>query len=179
LSAERTRTGETRVFELGSGSGAVANALAAQGFEVIGIDPSETGLDLAREAYPHLHLEHGTCYENLASRFGTFPMLLSLEVIEHVYAPREYMKSVYDLLEPGGMALISTPYHGYLKNVALSLSGKMDGHFAVLTDGGHIKFWSVRTLGILAREAGFTVERWRFAGRVPFLWKSMIVTLRK
>ena len=38
-------------------------------------------------------------------------------------------KRVYDLLEPGGLAIISTPYHGYLKNLALAASGKLDSSF--------------------------------------------------
>ena len=76
------------------------------------------------------------------------------------------------------MAIISTPYHGYLKNLVLALSGRLDAHFTALWDGGHIKFWSKRTLRILLEEVGF--EKIAFGvGRIPLLAKSMIVTAEK
>lgn len=52
----------------------------------------------------------------------------------------------------------------------------MDAHFTALWDHGHIKFWSVRTLAVLLREAGFEEPRFR---RVPPLAKSMIAIAEK
>ena len=75
--------------------------------------------------------------------------------------------------------VLSTPYHGYLKNLALALSGRLDAHFGALRDGGHIKFFSWPTLQVLLEEAGFVDLRFRGAGRVPFLWKSMVVSARR
>ena len=77
------------------------------------------------------------------------------------------------------MAIISTPYHGYLKNLMLALSGRLDAHFTALWDGGHIKFWSERTMRILLEGAGFEKIVFRGAGRIPLLAKSMIVTAMK
>jgi hypothetical protein len=71
--------------------------------------------------------------------------------------------------------IISTPYHGYLKNIVLSITGAMDKHFTVLWDGGHIKFWSRKTLTSLLEEQGFHVDKFIGCGRVPYLWKSMII----
>ena len=115
----------------------------------------------------------------MAGKFGRFPAVVSLEVVEHVYNPRLYAKCVHDLLEPGGTAVISTPYHGYLKNLALAVTGKMDSHFTALWDHGHIKFWSVATLTALLAEAGLAVVQVERVGRLPVLAKSMIVVARK
>ncbi len=167
------------MFDLGCGNGALARHLKAQGFEVTGVDPSETGIGIARKADPSLRLEVGNAYEDLAARYGTFPAVVSLEVVEHVYAPRQYARCVHDLLEPGGRAIISTPYHGYLKNVALAMSGKMDAHFTALWDHGHIKFWSVKTLTALFAEQGLACEKVLRVGRLPALAKSMILVFRK
>jgi len=41
--------------------------------------------------------------------------------------------------------------------------------------GGHIKFWSRATLTALLAEEGFTVAHFEGAGRLPYLWKSMVV----
>ncbi len=100
-------------------------------------------------------------------------------MVEHVYAPRDYARTVFDLLEPGGVAIISTPYHGYWKNLALAVTGRMDAHFTALWDHGHIKFWSITTLSELLREAGFVDVRFERVGRVPALAKSMIAVARR
>ena len=170
---------ERRLFELGCGNGSVANELAGRGWDVTGVDPSAEGIRQARAAYPGLKLASGSAYDDLAAQYGQFPVLLSLEVVEHVYAPRHYARTAYSLLSPGGTAIISTPYHGYWKNLALALSGKMDRHFTALWDHGQIKFWSVATLGELLREAGFVDLRFERVGRVPTLAKSMIASARK
>ena len=79
----------------------------------------------------------------------------------------------------GGGVIVSTPYHGYLKNLAMAVTGKMDAHFTALWDHGHIKFWSVRTLTILLEEAGFRDLRFLRVGRIPPLAKSMIAIARR
>jgi len=171
--------GHISIFELGCGNGSVANELHQRGFQVVGIDASDSGIRVAREHYPHLKLDVGSAYDDLASNYGRFPLVLSLEVIEHLYYPRKFAQTVFDLLETGGTAIISTPYHGYWKNLALALSGKLDSHFTALWDGGHIKFWSVKTLTVLLEEAGFRDIRVHRVGRIPALAKSMLVVARK
>jgi len=168
-----------RIFELGCGNGSVANALSELGFQVTGVDTSEEGIAQAHCFYPNLNLHYGSAYEDLRNKYGQFPLVISLEVVEHVYFPRKFAKTVYDLLEPGGTAIISTPYHGYWKNVALALSGKMDAHFTALWDHGHIKFWSPKTLQSLLREAGFKDILFKRVGRIPTLAKSMIALAGK
>lgn len=168
-----------RLFDLGCGNGSIGTALASRGWEVIGVDTSADGITQAKLTYPELGLEVGSAYDDLASRYGRFPVLVSLEVVEHLYDPRTYALTVFDLLEPGGTAIISTPYHGYLKNLVMALTGKMDAHFTALWEHGHIKFWSFATLSALLVEAGFPRPRFIRAGRVAPLAKSMIAVVTK
>lgn len=168
-----------RVFELGCGNGATCRALTANGYDVIGVDPSVEGVRIANAVFSHLKIEIGSAYDDLVAKYGCFPALISLEVIEHVFYPRTYAKCVYELLEPGGIAIISTPYHGYWKNITLALSGKMDAHFTALWDYGHIKFWSIRTITALLEEAGLIVEEVFRVGRIPTFAKSMVVVARR
>lgn len=170
---------EHRLFDLGCGNGSVAYALSQAGWDVSGVDPSAEGIEQARTAYPRLKLQVGSAYDDLASRYGRFPVVISLEVVEHVYYPRMYAATLFDLVEPGGVAVVSTPYHGYWKNLALALSGKLDAHFTVLWDHGHIKFWSMRTLSILLADAGFRDIRFKRVGRIPPLAKAMVAIARK
>jgi len=168
-----------RVFEIGCGNGATANMLANLGYEVTGVDPSTSGIEVANKAFPHLELFRGSAYDDLAHKYGTFPVVISLEVIEHCYSPRKFTRTLYSLLEPGGLGIISTPYHGYLKNVALALIGRMDQHFTALWDGGHIKFWSIPSLQLLLIETGLNNIRFIRVGRIPPFAKSMIALARK
>lgn len=175
LAAFFERSVDRRVFDLGCGNGSVAASLTTEGFVVTGVDSSTDGISRANEAYPSLQLKLGSAYDDLAGRFGEFPAVISLEVVEHVYAPRAFARTLFSLVEPGGIALVSTPYHGYVKNLALALSGRMDQHFTALLEHGHIKFWSVRTLTELLEGAGFHVARIRKLGRLPPLAKSMLL----
>jgi 2-polyprenyl-6-hydroxyphenyl methylase/3-demethylubiquinone-9 3-methyltransferase len=167
-----------RIFDLGCGNGSVANHLSKK-FDVAGIDLSESGIAEANAAFPRLRLERASVYDDLAGKYGQFDAVVSLEVVEHLIDPRLYARRMFDLVRPGGHCIVSTPYHGYLKNVAMAVTGKMDNHFTALWDGGHIKFWSVRTLTILLEEAGFRDVRFRFVGRVRWLAKSMVAVARR
>lgn len=166
-------------FDLGCGNGATAGMLASLGFKVKGIDPSESGIRQARLANPGCLFEVASTNDELAARFGRYPLVVSLEVIEHVYDPRRFVRVLFDLTSPGGTAIVSTPYHGYWKNLALAVTGRMDAHFTALWDGGHIKFFSVKTLRTLLLEAGFEDIRLIRVGRVPMVAKSMIAIARK
>lgn len=168
-----------RVFELGCGNGAVAAVLAENGYQVTGVDVSTQGLEQAQRRYPQLSLRPGSAYDDLAATYGRFPIVVSLEVVEHLYAPRVFAKTLYDLVESSGTAIISTPYHGYWKNLALALTGRMDAHFTALWDHGHIKFWSIKTLSALLLEVGFQGITFMRVGRIPALAKSLIAIAKK
>ncbi|QXP84017.1 bifunctional 2-polyprenyl-6-hydroxyphenol methylase/3-demethylubiquinol 3-O-methyltransferase UbiG [Methylococcus sp. Mc7] len=78
---------QRRLFELGCGNGSVAHELTRRGWEVTGVDPSAEGIVAANTAYPEIKLYPGSAYDDLATSYGRFPVVLSLEVVEHVYFP--------------------------------------------------------------------------------------------
>ncbi len=96
-------------------------------------------------------------------------------MIEHLYDPEGFINFCKKALNGKGEIIISTPYHGYLKNLSLSLLNKWDAHFGPMWHGGHIKFWSKATLGTILTKAGFTVIAFKGCGRFPYFWKSMII----
>jgi 2-polyprenyl-3-methyl-5-hydroxy-6-metoxy-1,4-benzoquinol methylase len=176
LGGERLRPG-TSVLDVGCGNGFKAGELLARGCEVVGIDPSGSGIAIARENYPAGRFEQLTPDHELLEklRCAPFDVVISTEVIEHVYTPRSFVAACFDALKPGGRYILSTPYHGYLKNLSIALLGAFDAHVNPLFDGGHIKFWSKRTLSALLIESGFCNLQFRGAGRLPLLWKSMVM----
>jgi 2-polyprenyl-6-hydroxyphenyl methylase/3-demethylubiquinone-9 3-methyltransferase len=169
----------SRVFDLGCGNGYIANVLAGNGFDVTGVDPSQEGIAAANQHFPTLKLYRASADDDLPARFGRFPAVISIEVVEHVYDPRGYASAIYDLVEHGGVAVISTPYHGYLKNLAIAALNKWDAHHDPLWAHGHIKFWSIATLTKLLEGAGFRQVSFRRVGRIPSLAKSMIAIATK
>lgn len=176
--ADQSRRGSIRVFDAGCGNGALMLALRNRGYGVAGCELSKAGTEISRRSLGSAaQIENMSVYDDLAGTFGgNWDAVVSTEVIEHLYAPRVFLARTKALLRTGGTLVLSTPYHGYFKNVAMALSGKLDAHFTALWDGGHIKFWSYVTLTALLRESGFDNFRFRGAGRLPGLWKSMVVT---
>jgi 2-polyprenyl-3-methyl-5-hydroxy-6-metoxy-1,4-benzoquinol methylase len=170
---------ERRAFDLGCGNGSISNLLSQLGFDVVGVDPSESGITMARRTFPHVQFQRGNAYDDLAEQYGAFPLVVSLEVVEHCYNPRKYAQTLSSLVEDRGIAIVSTPYHGYLKNLALAVTGKWDMHLGPLWDGGHIKFFSITTLCSLLNEAGFREVRIFRIGRIPPLAKSMVAVASK
>jgi 2-polyprenyl-3-methyl-5-hydroxy-6-metoxy-1,4-benzoquinol methylase len=176
---ERHGRGGMRIMDLGCGNGSVANAISRPGREIVGIDSSEEGIAFARASYPQVSFHLGSVYDDVTASHGLFDVALCLEVIEHVYFPRRLAANLFKVLKPGGLAIVSTPYHGYWKNLALALTGRMDGHFTALWDHGHIKFWSVSTLTQLLTESGFKINEITRLGRIPTLAKSMVFVAEK
>ena len=148
-----------------------------------GTDGSATGIEVARKRnYDGFFVQDINSTQLSAElQDKKFDLIISTEVIEHLYNPRGYMEFCKNVLiqnEGGGVIIISTPYHGYLKNLAMAVTGKLDNHFTVLWDGGHIKFWSLKTITKLLNDFGFEVIEFRGSGRLPYLWKSMFIKAR-
>lgn len=172
---------ESSILDLGCGNGAIANELIKKGYHVYGADASLKGISIAnkknKDHFFVMDFENNYIPEDI--RRLKIDTIISLEVIEHLYNPQKYMELINRLLPIGGRLIISTPYNGWLKNVALSLLGQMDRHWTVLWPGGHIKFWSRKTLTHLLESNGFKVYWFIGCGRLPYLWKSMMLCAKK
>lgn len=167
-----------RVLDLVCGNGFTCGQLFTKGCQVTGIDLSRSGIEIARQSNPGIRFEvmsaDDKVLENLQEE--PFDIVVSTEVVEHLFSPRPYVEGAFTALKPGGRFVCTTPYHGYLKNLAIALAGKWDQHWDPLWDGGHIKLWSRATLSKLLLEAGFQNIHFRGAGRLPWLWMTMVIS---
>lgn len=169
--------GAETVLDLGCGNGTLTMRLAAEGFRPTGIDGSESGMRVAQEqAGGRVTFRRGWIEDPLPPDLHhQFDAVIAMEVIEHLPRPRVLCERVVEAVRPSGRFILSTPYHGYLKNLALALVDQFDEHWHPLRDGGHIKFFSPATLTELLEQEGFAVARLARLGRVPPFAKSMIV----
>lgn len=103
-----TVTGK-KVLDLGCGDGALAGLLVKAGGEVVGVDPNQVALGLARQQFSRhgLRAEFYTETSNLPSSY--FDAAVCTEVIEHVVDPRNVLEELRRMLKPGGIAVVSTP----------------------------------------------------------------------
>lgn len=168
--------GAKTVLDLGCGNGALTNELSRSGFRMTGMDVSHTGIRIAQEQYPKIQFLQADLDAALTNTLRkSFDAVIAVEVIEHLLLPRRLFDRAKEALSPGGSFLLTTPYHGYFKNLALAVTNSFDQHWHPLRDYGHIKFFSYKTLNQLFSEQSFDVRRVRRLGRIPPLAKSMIV----
>jgi 2-polyprenyl-3-methyl-5-hydroxy-6-metoxy-1,4-benzoquinol methylase len=167
------------IIDFGCGNGFITSKIIERGFNIFGVDESESGIKIASEKYPgHFYLQDiskSLMPDELEDKI--FDTIIASEVIEHLYAPNKFLEYCKNLLlkNGGGEIIITVPYHGYLKNILLSIFNKWDFHHTVTWDGGHIKFYSKNTLIQMLKDNGFTPTNFIGCGRLPLLWKSMIV----
>ena len=169
------------ICDLGCGNGHLANRLALSGYDVVAIDASASGIEQAKKNASNGRFIRSFIDKDVRDSNGleSFDLVVSSDVVEHLYRPSDLFEAAGALLKTNGKLVITTPYHGYLKNLALAMSGRMDRHFSALHDGGHIKFFSVATLSALMAIHGFVDLKFSYYGRAPWLWKNMICHARK
>ncbi len=102
-----------QVLDVGCGGGILAEAMARQGAEVLGIDLATKSLKVAQ-----LHaLESGlgnisyreVAVEALATeRPASFDVVTCMEMLEHVPDPASVVKACAELVKPGGWVFFST-----------------------------------------------------------------------
>jgi 2-polyprenyl-6-hydroxyphenyl methylase/3-demethylubiquinone-9 3-methyltransferase len=170
------------VLDMGCGNGTFLSLFQNRGWKLYGADLSPTGIQIAQQTFPQINFFLADVSAPTTEAFqglGPFDVILSTEVIEHLYNPRGLLRNAFRLLKPGGVLIVTTPYHGYLKNLLLALTGRLDSYFNVLWDHGHIKFWSRKTLSTVLIEAGFKDLQFYGCGRISYIWNSMIFKATK
>lgn len=171
------QTDNRHILDLGCGNGYLVNYLIEQGYNAYGTDASEKGIAIANNTNPGRFFVQDLSSDALPPQLQgiSFDTVISTEVIEHLYNPETFITFCRQQLKPGGQLIVTTPYHGYLKNLLLSIFNKWDTHMNPLWAGGHIKLWSRKTLTNALTQAGFKVVSFKGCGNIPYCWKSMII----
>lgn len=165
-----------RVLDFGCNTGAATAALADAGHEVVGVDISESAIARARQCVPAAAFHRIEAENRLPFADESFDSCVCSEVIEHLFDVPGFLREVRRVLRPGGVLALTTPYHGWFKNLLL-ISFNFERHFHPA--GGHIRFFSVRSLRACLDAAGFDPGPITGIGRAWPVWKSMFAAARK
>lgn len=100
-----------RVLDLGCGTGYGAAKLASAASSVVGVDVSPDAIAFAKEAYAPSGVDFRVIDPNEALPFadGSFDVVLSFQVIEHVVDDRNYIAEANRVLSKGGVFVVITP----------------------------------------------------------------------
>lgn len=176
---------DSQILDAGCGSGYIVGGLSKEEYKDLwGFDFSNSGIALAKKEFPNIANRfeiHDVYKKELPVKFpkNEYDIVLSSEVIEHLYDPNSYLTNINCWLKKGGHLVITAPYHGYLKNIAIALLNKWDKHHTTDWEGGHIRFFSKKTLSEMLIKNGFIIKKFYGVGRFLFFWKSMIIVARK
>lgn len=92
--------------DLGAGTGALASRLQTLGWGVLAVD---TQAESFKADLPFVKLDLNDPEFSLSLGPGTFDLVISTEVIEHLENPIQFLRNARSLLKPNGVAVITTP----------------------------------------------------------------------
>lgn len=168
-----------KVLELGCGDGWFTAALDRCGFVAAGLEHDEGELRVARQHYPHLRFHQGDAQQPLGPGLvAGFDAVVAVDLLDHVPQPRQLVATALSALKPGGLLVLTSNFHGYSKNLALALTGRLDSRWNPLTAQGRLRFFSRSTLLSLLAEFELRDVHFETAGRIPMFARAMLVAGR-
>jgi SAM-dependent methyltransferase len=164
------RSGE-RVLDLGCGAGRFVAALRDAGADAVGVEVAQAALDRAAQVAPGADLRLMGDDGAIPLEHGSVDLVWCSEVLEHVADAAALMHEARRVLRRDGRLLVTVPYHGRAKNVAIALA-RFDAHFDVR--GQHLRFFTRASLRTLLRETGFDDASVTAAGGAPLFRESLV-----
>lgn len=140
-------------LDVGCGAGLLAEPLARLGAKVTGVDASPEVIAVAREHAAAVGLAIDYRAGDVHQLSGQFDLVTSLEVIEHVADPAEFLQALARRLAPGGLLILSTPNAtGWSKLMMITLGEGL----GQIPKGTHDfdKFISPERMKLLLADAG-------------------------
>ena len=151
------------------------------GYAAIGMDISHKAIQMARRNNPKISqskqvfriLNEG---RSIPEADNSFAAVWCTEVIEHVLDVKGFLDEINRVLKTKGICILTTPYHGILKNFGIVLT-KFDRHFN--PEGSHIRYFDKKGLNRCLNNSGFYPISWEGIGRFWAMYRTWFVVARK
>jgi SAM-dependent methyltransferase len=144
---------DDRILDIGCGSGTLSFFFAAMGNRVCGIDVSKRAIESCTRSSRFLKLNKTSFkimdFPNVIPS-ETYDFVILCEVLEHLKEDSKALEKIFDLLKPGGIAVISTPS----KNAPLFRMGRVQEFDKRV---GHLRRYDLSELISISKRAGFIV----------------------
>jgi SAM-dependent methyltransferase len=152
------------VLDFGSGNGVLSYWLKSNGFgeQVVGVDVSQTGVDNANRAYGREGLNFATLDKLSEFKPGTFDVVVSSHVLEHIDEPAEALQSILDKAE---WLVLEVPLEQCLWP---ELSSRLTGKVRADNPLGHVNFWTRDSFRDFLAKTGLMVVRDYHYASAPF-----------
>jgi len=160
-----TRAGKLqgrKVLDVGCGGGILAEALAAHGATVTGLDMAEAPLAVARlhlkESGLKVDYHHSTAEAWAAKHPAKYDIVTCMEMLEHVPDPGAVVQACMTVTRPGGQVFFST-INRNLKSFMLAIVGA-EYVLRLIPRGTHeyAKFIRPSELATWSRQAGLALQ---------------------
>ncbi len=149
---------DLRLLDVGASNGATVAIATALGLQAQGVEPSPRAAGNGRARGFVIHQGY---LADLRLAAASFDVLTLYEVIEHVDAPASLLAECRRVLCPGGVLIVGT---GNTDSWTRHVLGAHWDFFDMRLHGGHVSFFSPRSLAALAARTGFRVARVRTGG---------------
>src|SRR6476660_6804454 len=100
-----------RILDIGCGAGLLSEPLARIGAAVVGADPAEKNIEIAKlhAAEAGVTVDYrATTAEALADAGERFDIVLAMEVVEHVADVKLFVRRCAEMARPGGLMIVAT-----------------------------------------------------------------------
>lgn len=172
------KTKEIKILDFGCGPGILINAMKKVNSKAkyTGIDVSDKAISQAKKRHPDSKFFTVADGQKLPLKDKSVDFIISTDVIEHVYNTKKAFEEFYRVLKPGGKILLTTPYHGLLKNIVIVFFA-----FEKIFDPfkNHIRFYTKKSLFHAFTKHNFKIEKHGYFGRFYPFSRAMFVLARK
>ena len=159
-----------RVLEVGAGPGSITRLLQnVSGCRVTAMEIDDASIAmLAPFCERAIKADlNDPDWPRLLDGADPFEVLVAADVLEHVRDPLAVLRAMKPLLADGGRVVLSLPHAGH--SVVLTALFESDFRYGDngLLDRTHIRFFGLRNMEELARDAGMKIVRAEFVVRSP------------